>query len=83
MNIEGFSNSFDLKPGYAPRTLIYICQAAFHSTTVTSRRNSVVRNWPGRAKEDVSLFAEKLPFAELRDGKFRRHPQRPVMADSS
>jgi hypothetical protein len=26
------------------------------------------------------LLAEKLPFAELRDGKFRRHPQRPVLA---
>jgi len=35
-----------------------------------------IRNWPGRAKEDARLLAEKLPFAELRDGKFRQHGKR-------
>jgi len=37
--------------------------------------------WPGRAKDDSRLLAEQLPFAELRYRKFRRAPQRPVMAD--
>jgi hypothetical protein len=40
-----------------------------------------VSSWPGRAKEESRLLAEKLPFAELRDGKFRQHPQWPVLAD--
>jgi hypothetical protein len=30
----------------------------------------------------LSEYAEKLPFAELRDGKFRQHPQWPVMAET-
>lgn len=38
------------------------------------------RDWPGRAKEDVGLIAEKLPFAKIRDGKFRQHPHWPVLA---
>ncbi|WP_157197786.1 MULTISPECIES: hypothetical protein [Methylomonas] len=29
------------------------------------------------------MLPEKLPFAELRNGKFRQHPQRLVMADIS
>lgn len=36
--------------------------------------------WPGRAKEDLGLIAEKLPFAKIRDGKFRQHPHWPVLA---
>jgi hypothetical protein len=28
------------------------------------------------------LLAEKLPFAELRDEKFRQHPQWPVLAET-
>lgn len=35
------------------------------------------RFWPGRAKENARLLAEKRPFTELRDGKFRQHPQWP------
>ncbi|OAI16486.1 hypothetical protein A1359_07500 [Methylomonas lenta] len=38
-------------------------------------------NWQGRAKHDSRLLAEKLPFAELRDGKFRQRPQWPVLAE--
>ncbi len=39
------------------------------------------KNWPGRAKEVKKLLADRLPFAELRDGKFRRHHQCPVLAE--
>lgn len=38
--------------------------------------------WPGRAKDDSRLLGEKLSFAELRYRKFRRHPQRPVVAET-
>jgi len=40
-----------------------------------------VSRWPGLAKHDSRLLAEKRPFAEPRDRKFRQHHQWPVLAD--
>jgi hypothetical protein len=45
-------------------------------------RDLNVAKWPGRAKEDSRLLAEKLPFIELRNGKFRQPTQWLVLADS-
>ncbi len=42
--------------------------------------NGNFTKYSGRAKEGARLLAEKLPFAELRDGIFRRHHQRPALA---
>ena len=50
------------------------------SMAVSQSRNIGGRNWPGRAKDDSRLLAEKLSFGELRYRKFRRTPQRPVVA---
>jgi len=41
-----------------------------------------VLKWPGRAKHDSRLLAEKLSFAELRYREFRQHPQWPVLAQT-
>lgn len=46
----------------------------------SGRKTLMVRLWPGRAKENAKLLAEMLPFAELRNGKFRQHPRCPVLA---
>jgi hypothetical protein len=54
--------------------------AALERTLAIAMHVLIVSLWPGRAKEDARLLAEKLPFAELRDGKFRQHPQWPVLA---
>ena len=37
------------------------------------------RLWPGLADEDSKFPSEKLSLAELKDGKFRKHPTWPVM----
>lgn len=50
----------------------------YQAEPVIQKNISIGWYWPSRAKENAKLLAEKLPFAGLRDEKFRQHPQWPV-----